>query len=55
MHDPAQYAAIVIAFGSGLVGWQMRNDFAPLFIANPKQIRIHRFGPRQVDQTIESK
>jgi Fibronectin type III-like domain len=54
MHDPAQYASIILALGTRLVRRQMRNDLRPLLIVEPKQIRIHRLGPMSVDQAIES-
>lgn len=54
MHDPAQYASIILALGAGLVGRQMGNDLRPLLIVEPKQIRIHGLGLQAVDQAIES-
>jgi hypothetical protein len=39
MHDPAQYAAIVFARRTRLIGRQQRLDLRPLLVAKPKQIR----------------
>lgn len=36
MHDPAQNTAIVLASGPGLFNRQVRNDFRPLRITEPK-------------------
>ena len=56
MHDPAQNAAIVLASGAGLVDRQMRNDFRPLRIIEPKQvrvqIRVHGSGPQQIAKPL---
>jgi hypothetical protein len=55
MHDPAQDASIVLARRARLVRRQMWNDFRPLLIVEPKQIRIHGLRlPNSVDQAIES-
>jgi hypothetical protein len=45
MHDAAQNASIILALGAWLVHRQMRNNFRPLLVIKPKQIRIHGLGP----------
>ena len=44
MHDAAQDAPVILAFGTGLIGWQMRHHFRPLLVVEPKQIGAHRSG-----------
>ena len=44
MHNPAQNPSIILPLGSGLVGRQMRDNFRPLPVIEPKQIRIHGLG-----------
>jgi hypothetical protein len=46
MHDPTQNPPIITALGTRLIGWQMRLDFRPLLIGEPKQVRVHGFGLR---------
>ena len=48
MHDPAQNAVIILASGAGLVNRQVRNDFRPLRITEPKQVRIHGSGSNKL-------
>jgi len=55
MHDPAQDAAIVLALGAWLVHRQVRNDFLPLLVTEPEQVRVHGLGLHQVDQATEPK
>ncbi len=45
MDDPAQNVPIILASGSGLVNRQVRNDFRPLRITEPKQVRVHDRSP----------
>jgi hypothetical protein len=52
MHDPAQNAPIILASGSGLVNRQVRNDFHPLRITEPKQVRVHDRGPNRFTKPL---
>jgi hypothetical protein len=52
MHDPAQYSSVILSLWSGLVGRQMRLDFRPLFIAEPKQARIHGWPPNPLTNPL---
>src|ERR1700730_10035574 len=55
MHDPAQNQSIVLACRTWLDLRQIWFDLRPLLIAEPKQMRIHRFAPEPVDYPLESK
>ena len=52
MHDPAQNAAIILASGAGLVNRQVRNDFRPLRITEPKQVGVHGCGPNRLNKPL---
>jgi hypothetical protein len=52
MHDPAQYSTVVISLRPRLVGRQMRLDFRPLLIAEPKQARIHGWPPNPLTNLL---
>jgi len=52
VHDAAQYAPIILSFGAGLVGWQMRLDLRPLLVAKPKQARIHGWPPSRLTNLL---
>lgn len=52
MHDSAQNTAIIQASGAGLVNRQVRNDFRPLRITEPKQVRVHGCGPNRLTKPL---
>jgi hypothetical protein len=53
-HLTAQNPSVIFSLGPRLVGRQMRRNPQPLFIAEPKQARVHRLASESVDQHVES-
>jgi hypothetical protein len=52
VHDPAQYSTVIFSLWPRLIGRQMRLDFRPLFIAEPKQARIHGWPPNPLTNLL---
>jgi hypothetical protein len=55
VHDAAQNPPIIMPRRATLIGRQMRNDFRPLLIGEPEQVRVHRLASESVDQAVESR
>jgi hypothetical protein len=45
VYDAADYAAIVLPLDTTHIGWQVRFDPLPLFVAQPKQVPAHDPNP----------
>ena len=52
VHNAAQNPPIIFALRSTLIGRQMRIDFHPLFVAEPKQALIHRLAPSRLTKPL---
>jgi hypothetical protein len=49
VHDAAQYPPVIVSRRTALVSRQLRLNLRPLFVAEPKQARVHGWPPNPLN------